>query len=124
MVQKKESCSETGQQPLQKLRKQGKTCNSSQAVPQKQIQRKNPIMLIFCLMFTLIFLIIELLVVILKMSSAKTNYERANEMKESIGESRMKRIKEKDPLHFKTSSVHPEVMRLNEFLRKGAPKLF
>lgn len=85
---------------------------------------KNRTMMMFCLIFTLVFLIIELLVVILKMFSSKTNYERMNEMKESIGASRINRLKEKDPEHFRTSSVHPGVMKLNEHLKCSVPKLF
>lgn len=84
----------------------------------------NKVMFAFCIIFSFLFLIIELLVVIIKMSSEKTNYERMNEMKESIGASRINRLIEKDPQHFRTSSVHPGVIKLNEHLRKDSPKLF
>lgn len=85
---------------------------------------KNKIMLVFCSFFTLVFVIIELLVVILKISSRKTHYEIFNEMKESIGASRIKRFADKDPQHFKTSDLHPEVRKLDGYLSNGTPKLF
>ncbi|HMQ68888.1 MAG TPA: DUF4407 domain-containing protein [Ignavibacteria bacterium] len=85
---------------------------------------KNKVMLIFCSVFTLVFLIIELLVVILKISSKKSHHEIMNEMKESIGASRIKRFVEKDPQHFKTSDHHPEVRKLDGYIKNGAPKLF
>lgn len=52
---------------------------------------KDSVMMVFCIIFTLLILLIDLLVVINKMCSKKTNYERKTEMIELIGASRMKK---------------------------------
>lgn len=85
---------------------------------------RNKVMMAFCIFFTSVFLIIELMVVIVKSSSDKTNYERMNEMKERIGEARIKRLTERDPKYYDALPVHPEVQKINDHLRDKTPKLF
>lgn len=85
---------------------------------------KNTAMMIVCLIFSLVILIIELLVVIIKLSSDKTNYERVNEMKEEICKRRISKILNKEPEIFNPSSVYPDVIKFNEYLKDSVTKLF
>jgi len=85
---------------------------------------KSPVMAVFCGIFTLILLILDLMVVIVKISSSKTNYERKNEEIEIIGESRMMRMRLKDSEHFSPSDMHPGVVRMRRRMNSEKPQLF
>jgi hypothetical protein len=52
----------------------------------------NNYMLIFYLLFTTVFILIECIPLIIKLSSAKTNYERMIELSEEIGIRRMNKV--------------------------------
>jgi hypothetical protein len=54
----------------------------------------NNYMLIFYLLFTTVFILIECIPLIIKLSSAKTNYERMIELSEEIGVRRMNKVSE------------------------------
>ncbi|MBS1517928.1 MAG: DUF4407 domain-containing protein [Bacteroidetes bacterium] len=85
---------------------------------------KNTVMAVFMTIFTLIFLILDLMVVIVKIFSARTNYERKNEEIELIGASRMKRMRDRDALHFNPSELHPDGVRMKKNLKENLPKIF
>lgn len=54
----------------------------------------NNYMLIFYMLFTTVFILIECIPLIIKLSSAKTNYERMIELSEEIGIRRMNKVSE------------------------------
>lgn len=85
---------------------------------------KDSVMMVFCIIFTLLILLIDLLVVINKMCSKKTNYERKTEMIELIGASRMKKMKDKDEERFRPSDLHPEVLIQRNRLKNEIEKIF
>lgn len=81
-------------------------------------------MLLIYSVFTAIFVLLECMVVIVKMSSGKTNYEKKQELIEKIGESRMNRIAGHDEASFVAARYSESSKSLGRELSRNGSGIF
>ena len=84
-----------------------------------QLVRSDPFMLIVYALLTLFIFFCEFLVVLIKMCSSKTNYERKLELIEGIGNKRMEIIMKNDLVHYDANKVLPEYRKAKESVRNS-----
>lgn len=70
------------------------------------------------LLFTLFIIILESMVIMVKMFSKETNYERRLKLIEELGERRMKRLLEKNSNNFDTKIFRDDLMESSELLKR------
>lgn len=81
-------------------------------------------MTVVYIFFTLFLLCLELLVVIIKMFSKETNYEKKIKAIEEIGEERIKRVVGKDHEYFKPGKLYQAAKRAEVAIRQSSPAIF
>ncbi len=74
-------------------------------------------------LITLILLAIEFLVVIMKMCSKETNYEKKMNAIEKIGIDRLERIVSDDPAHFQPGRLYPVARRAQAAIDAHPPRI-
>lgn len=82
--------------------------------------KSDKLMMIVYIVFTFIFIMLECMVIVVKMSSGKTNYEKKQELIEDIGSRRMSRIAGHDEKYFDPSRYSDNSRKLiNDLSRNG-----
>lgn len=85
---------------------------------------KDTWMLFIYLLFTLLLFFLEFLVVIIKISSEETNYERKVKAIERIGFERIEKLTRKDFILFDPTRVHPMVKAAKAAIEAPSPAFF
>lgn len=85
---------------------------------------KNDLMMFVYLVFTLLLFLLEFLVVIIKLTSTETNYEKKVKIIEQIGSDRLNRIANKDQFFFDPGSCCSRVKVARTAIQKPSPAIF